>query len=303
MPNAVWQLYKYLRENGVYVSIDGHGADELMGAYKTAENLYLENAPSLFKYPLKNLSIYLKYRKDYQANISKGEHFNPLKTFLKATLQFHPSFTGPHRKCIYHTLYQRIVKFLTNYRTYHYNFFRTEYTKKIKRFCEDDFLPENWGEINKTLYRMFHETILPTILRNYDRLSMAHGVEVRMPFMDYRLVTYVFSLDDQAKISGGYNKKILRDSVKGIIPEEIRTTKIKIGFNSPMPELFTSYLNHWAENLLDDTSSLSELVNIPLVKKEFKLLSKRKDWDWGNVGMFWPIIHLAWFEKNFIGNK
>ena len=39
-------------------------------------------------------------------------------------------------------------------------------------------------------------TVLPTILRNFDRVSMAHGIEVRMPFMDWRLVTYTMALPE-----------------------------------------------------------------------------------------------------------
>ena len=59
---------------------------------------------------------------------------------------------------------------------------------------DDDVLPRDWGSLNRRLYRMFHSTVLPTILRNFDRLSMAHGIEVRMPFMDWRLVTYTMAL-------------------------------------------------------------------------------------------------------------
>ena len=57
---------------------------------------------------------------------------------------------------------------------------------------------------------MFHGTVLPTILRNFDRLSMAHGVEVRMPFMDWRLVTYTMALPEASKSSDGYTKMIAR---------------------------------------------------------------------------------------------
>ena len=67
---------------------------------------------------------------------------------------------------------------------------------------DDDVLPGEWGSLNRRLYRMFHGTVLPTILRNFDRLSMAHGIEVRMPFMDWRLVTYTMALPETSKSSG-----------------------------------------------------------------------------------------------------
>ena len=67
-------------------------------------------------------------------------------------------------------------------------------------------------------------------LRDFDRLSMAHGVEVRSPFMDWRLVTFAFAIPSSHKIGGGYTKRILRDAMKGILPESIRTRTKKLGF-------------------------------------------------------------------------
>ena len=66
---------------------------------------------------------------------------------------------------------------------------------------------------------------------------MAESVEVRMPFMDHRLVSFVFSLPLSSKLGGGYTKRILRDSMKGIVPDAILTRRDKIGWNAP--------LNNW----------------------------------------------------------
>ena len=71
----------------------------------------------------------------------------------------------------------------------------------------------------RRLYVLFHLTILPTLLRNYDRYSM-ESVEVRMPFMDHRLVSFVFSLPLSSNREG-YTKRILRDAMKDIVPEPI----------------------------------------------------------------------------------
>jgi asparagine synthetase B (glutamine-hydrolysing) len=46
---------------------------------------------------------------------------------------------------------------------------------------------------------------------------MASGVEIRMPFMDHRLVTYTFSLPWTSKVGGTYTKRIMRDALKGIL--------------------------------------------------------------------------------------
>ena len=57
------------------------------------------------------------------------------------------------------------------------------------------------------LYAMFNENIMPTLLRNYDRYSMINSVEIRMPFMDYRIVNFVNSLPYSSKIGNGFTKR------------------------------------------------------------------------------------------------
>ncbi len=91
----------------------------------------------------------------------------------------------------------------------------------------------------RSLYMDFHFTQLPMNLRDFDRLSMAHGVEVRSPFMDWRLVTFTFSLPSESKIGGGFTKRILRDALKDLLPEAIRLRTRKLGFPN-MAEAWSS---------------------------------------------------------------
>jgi asparagine synthase (glutamine-hydrolysing) len=113
---------------------------------------------------------------------------------------------------------------------------------------------------NQALYEIFHITILPTLLRNYDRYSMASGVEVRMPFMDWRLVTFTFALPWQSKIGGGFTKRIMRDALKDILPEPIRTRRDKIGWNAPLHEWLKGSLRQEVEDLLHNSSYPFELL-------------------------------------------
>ena len=62
---------------------------------------------------------------------------------------------------------------------------------------------------------------------------MAHGVELRMPFLDWRLVCFAFSLPDESKIGGGYTKRVLREAMRGLMPEPTRARTTKIGFGPP----------------------------------------------------------------------
>ncbi len=88
--------------------------------------------------------------------------------------------------------------------------------------------------LNDALFRDFHRSHLPAILRNFDGCSMAHGVEVRSPFLDWELVAYTFALPGDTKYHNGQSKRILRDAMQGIMPDVIRTRRSKLGFESPL---------------------------------------------------------------------
>jgi asparagine synthase (glutamine-hydrolysing) len=73
-------------------------------------------------------------------------------------------------------------------------------------------------------------TSLPMLLHWEDRDSMAHAIEARVPFLDYRLVELALGLPDSFKIRGATTKVVLRDAMRGILPESIRVRMDKIGF-------------------------------------------------------------------------
>lgn len=74
---------------------------------------------------------------------------------------------------------------------------------------------------------------LPSLLRYDDRNSMAHSVESRVPFLDQELVDHVLSLPPTAIIHNGWSRAIFRDAMKGLLPEEIRLRRWKVGFTTP----------------------------------------------------------------------
>ena len=75
--------------------------------------------------------------------------------------------------------------------------------------------------------------MLPHLLRHADRNSMACSREVRLPFLDHRLVEAVDALPDRMKLRGGTTKWILREAIRGVVPESVRTRTDKIGFAVP----------------------------------------------------------------------
>ena len=81
---------------------------------------------------------------------------------------------------------------------------------------------------------------LTTLLRYGDRNSMAHSREVRLPFCDHRLADFALSLPPHLLMGEIQTKRLLRESMRGILPEPIRTRWNKQGFNPPQDLWFQS---------------------------------------------------------------
>lgn len=192
-----WFVHKKQRENGVVVTIDGHGGDEALGGYTWHVFAAMRDAK-----PIRFLELAL-----IRNSMSLTNNFGTYVTAAKNRLLGKKS--APNQ-------------------TSWLNIQPQAFTSAA---MEED-LPRiaNHDSLFKSLYIDFHFTNLPMNLRDFDRLSMAHGVEVRSPFMDWRLVTFAFSIPSAHKIGAGYTKRILRDSMKGILPEAIRARTKKLGF-------------------------------------------------------------------------
>jgi len=106
--------------------------------------------------------------------------------------------------------------------------------------------------LNAVLRRSVERAPLPHYLRLEDRNSMAHGVEARLPFMDYRLVSLAFQVAADRKIQGVWNKALLRRGLRGRIPDSVRDRAEKMGFPTSLHIWLTSVL---AEPLRDILTS------------------------------------------------
>jgi asparagine synthase (glutamine-hydrolysing) len=74
---------------------------------------------------------------------------------------------------------------------------------------------------------------LPSLLRYEDRNSMAFSIESRVPYLDPELVEHVLALPAEALVSHGWSRAILRDAMRGVLPEKIRLRRWKVGFTTP----------------------------------------------------------------------
>ena len=257
-PSPIWLIYRELRRQKVVVSLDGHGADELMGAYRQ------EGEALAFR--LRNTLAGFSSSSDWA---SRGVDLLRVLTIKR---QGHYFLRGGLR----------------------------DVPAQLPLLGDDDTLPPDWGSLNRRLYRMFHGTVLPTILRNFDRISMAHGIEVRMPFMDWRLVTYTMALPETSKSCGEYTKLIARRALEGRMPETIRMGRRKIGFNSPMPEWLNGSLSSWVTSLLEQkVPAFAELVDEKKLRAAVDRLTASKTWGWESAGRIWPYFNMKWMLARY----
>lgn len=129
---------------------------------------------------------------------------------------------------------------------------------------------EKLDQFNTRLYQESHYNVLPTLLRCYDHYSMGNGLEIRMPFMDYRIVSFAFSIPWTSKIRDGFGKKIVRDMGRAYMPDKIMYRKDKIGFNSPMTEwLKNSNMKDFVYDIVSSRDFIEcDLINPMLIKMQ-----------------------------------
>lgn len=106
------------------------------------------------------------------------------------------------------------------------------------------------GELDQDLAWSQEVSPLPLYLRLEDRNSMAHSLEVRLPFLDYRVAELAYALPPEWKLRGPWNKFVLRESMKGRIPEIVRARVDKMGFPVPARKWFAEQLYEPLSDLL-----------------------------------------------------
>ncbi len=218
-----WLVYKTQRENGIVVTIDGHGSDEALTGYPW-------HVTAAFKDAILKLSPAHAYK---FVAIMRGLELFPNDQFYVKSVQslFSKLIAGPRHSWL--------LKPAADFSS--------------PAFEADQPMLRDRDLLFKKLYIDFHFTQLPSVLRNFDRLSMAHGVEVRSPFMDWRLVCFAFSLPSSSKIGSGFTKRILRDSLTGILPEAIRARTQKLGFPNLAEALFSPRVQEFIRDMVHCT--------------------------------------------------
>lgn len=227
---AGWCVYGLARENGVTVTLDGQGPDEMMGGYvpmmypahiaADLSNFRIMNAlrsmsgiRRLFAFSWSRIGL------DVAREFSQGFiHANRLPAVRAARELFEPDFFESGRAD------SEWIKARNGLRMWR------------KQAGGDRF--------DQRLYAYTTSASLPGILRQVDRNSMAFSIEARLPFLDYRLVEFSFALSNDEKLRAGVSKQVFRRALDGVIPDMIRDRKSKLGFVTEEPE--------WLRNQLRD---------------------------------------------------
>jgi asparagine synthase (glutamine-hydrolysing) len=134
---------------------------------------------------------------------------------------------------------------------------------------------------------------LPALLRFEDRNMMAFGIESRVPFVDHVLVEWLATLPASLRLSGGWSKRILREALRGILPERIRTRRSKLGFLTPESAWLSGPLSGWLRDTLTTPRYLAEVVDLRGVAK---LLSQRTNGD-RSSSLEGALFYLAAYES------
>ncbi len=95
-----------------------------------------------------------------------------------------------------------------------------------------------------------HQGGLRSLLQYGDAISMAHSIETRMPYLDYRLVEMSFRLPGSFKVAGAQGKVVLREAVRDLVPPDIVNLRRKVGFATPISQWTTDLQRELIEPVL-----------------------------------------------------
>ena len=240
---AQYRVMQKAKETGVKVVLDGQGGDELFGGYHSYMYNYWAELLKQFKWGSmhKEMKGFLPWHLRYQFFIKQHLRFSTIRK-LPVFLQYQIN------RNYFGDLYYLNPQFLN------------ENKKRLK----SEPVPKN---LNSMLVQEFTNTRLKAYLKCEDRCSMWHSVESRTPFADdINLIEYAFQLPSSYKIKNGVNKHILRESMRGVVPDIILNRKDKMGFATPNSQ--------WIKNIKEAVrpyfdDSLKDYFDMHKINRDF----------------------------------
>jgi asparagine synthase (glutamine-hydrolysing) len=142
--------------------------------------------------------------------------------------------------------------------------------------------------------------IMPeSILMKVDKMSMAHALEVREPFLDYRLVEFCATIPADLKLEGFTTKSIFRSAMIGILPDQIRN-RGKQGYSLPIKNWLRQELREYMTDLLSSSPLMKEAFNFTYVRQ---LIDEHQSYRANHNHILWALINLAVWHKLFLEDR
>jgi asparagine synthase (glutamine-hydrolysing) len=156
----------------------------------------------------------------------------------------------------------------------------------------------NGSNVGKESYfdRMTHfdfKTLLPALLQVEDRVSMAHGLESRVPFLDHKIVEFAATIPADVKFKDGTMKQVLKDAVRPLLPESILNRNDKMGFPTPLNE----WLKDEAHDFAHDVFSTTQAQTRELVDNKSALEALDNEPKFGRKA--WGLLCLELWQQRF----
>jgi asparagine synthase (glutamine-hydrolysing) len=270
-----WHVMRLAHEHGMKVLLDGQGGDELLAGYHRYAFPYLRD-------------LWLKGRlteftRDVWAVGARQGHAETwAKVFApwlpRALFQWGRRTLGQGKERVVHPDLERAAG-----------------------RCEPRAPRAFGGQLSDVLGWEMTARFLPSLLRYEDRNSMAHSIETRLPFLDYRLAEYVFSLPREWRTRGTTTKWILRRALGARLPRAVGERRDKMGYETPTDRWFRGPYAGLLRDLLlaPDAATRDYLEPRALARELEAYLAGRRD-----IGLqVWRWLHLELWLRAFVAGR
>ncbi|MEO5991627.1 MAG: asparagine synthase C-terminal domain-containing protein, partial [Ferruginibacter sp.] len=266
-------IMKECHKLGIKVVLNGQGSDEAFAGYDRyhagaflADQLLSKNGNFLTQF--KHLNTKEKYSAPFLiAQIAKSVVNQNCASYLRAKYQE-----------------KTISCFNKNFVKENYNHFKPDYKFSL-----------NGNNFNNYLLTQINQQGLNHILHYEDVSSMSQSIEIRSPFMDYRIMEFAFSIPNELRFNKGVTKVIQRDTIGKMLPDIITKAK-KIGFTTPFKDYISSDPNFktYISDVLNSKSFTSKKIwDAYKIKKVFSNTKNNPSFP------YWRIINFEIWSKMY----
>ena len=277
---VIYQLMQLARERGLKVMLSGQGADEVLAGYSG-------------------------YFMDHWSHLVRSGHPWIAHREIEAFAQGHQQSPLTLHGAVARRCFNHLRRHVPGHR-------RLAALRRRARIANDQWVSEDvkrhWEPSQEPYVHTLTDSLrvsvarsaLPLYLRVDDRNAMAHAVEVRMPFLDHRLVSLAFRLGARWKLRGQYTKMVLREAMEGRVPEIVRTRVKKFGFpTSANTWLRTTLLQRCRDILSSRSTRESGVWNIAEIHRA---LDRPSDGDNNLGGRLFDVVEFSmWFRMSRFG--